>query len=81
MISQLMFVVLRCHHCVVIAAFSSQEVADADLATIRLFDNRDKDKADELEVVYSYPLCTSCFHRIRETLVEGGDVRNTLAHH
>jgi hypothetical protein len=80
MISQLMSVVLRCHHCLVIAASSSHEAADAGFATIRIFDNRDKDKADELETVYSYSLCTSCFHRMRETLVECGDVGNTFAH-
>ena len=81
MISQLMSVVLRCHHCVVIAASSTQEAADADFATIRVFDNRDKDKASELEALYSYSLCTSCFHPMRETLAEGGDVGNTFAHH
>ncbi len=81
MSSQLMSVVLGCHHCVVIAASSSQEAADADLATIRVFDNLDKDRAGELEVIYSYSLCTSCFHRMRETLVEGGDVSNTFARH
>ncbi len=80
MISQLMSVVLRCHHCLVIAASSSHEAADAGFATIRIFDNRDKDKADELETVYSYSLCTSCFHRMRETLVECGDVDKTFAH-
>ncbi len=71
MISQLMSVVLRCHHCVVIAASSSQEAADAGFAIMRVFDNRDKDKASGLETIYSYSLCTSCFHRMRETLVEG----------
>ena len=81
MISQLMSVVLRCHHCLVIAASSSHEAADAGFETIRIFDNRDKDKAGELETVYSYSLCTSCFHRMRETLVECGDVSNTFAHH
>ena len=83
MISQLMSVVLRCHHhCLEIAASSSQEAADAGFATtIRIFDSRDKDKAGELETVYSYSLCNSCFHRMRETLVEGGDVSNTFAHH
>jgi hypothetical protein len=80
MISQLMSVVLRCHHCLVIAASPSHEAADAGFATIRIFDNRDKDIADELETVYSYSLCTSCFHRMRETLVECGDVGNTFAH-
>ena len=81
MSSQLMSVELRCNHCVVIAASSSQEAADADFATIRFFDKRDKDKASELEAVYSYSLCTSCFHCMHETLVEGGDVGNTFAHH
>ena len=61
------------------AASSSQEATNADLATIRVFDNRDKDRAGELETIYSYSLCTSCFHRMRETLVEGGDVSNTFA--
>ncbi len=79
MISQLMSVVLRCHHCLVIAASSSHEAADAGFATIRIFDNRDKDKAGELETVYS--LCSSCFHHMRETLVEGRDVGNIFAHH
>jgi putative hemolysin len=79
--SQLMPVILRCNHCVVIASSSSHEAADADFATIRLFDNRDKDKAGELETIYSYSLCTSSFHRMHETLVEGGDVSNTFAHH
>ncbi len=81
MISQLMSAMLRCHHCVVIAASSSQEASDADFATITVFDNRDKDKAGELETVYSYSLRTSCFHRMRETLVEGGEVSDTFAHH
>jgi hypothetical protein len=81
MISQLMSLVLRCHHCIVIAISSSQEAADAGFATIRLFDNRDKDIAGELEAAYSYPLYTSCFHRMHETLVEGGDISNTFAHH
>jgi hypothetical protein len=81
MSSQLMPVVLRCHHCVAIASSSPQEAADADFATIRFFDNRDKDKASELEAVYSYSLCTSCFHPMRETFVVGGDVGNTFAHH
>jgi hypothetical protein len=81
MISQLMSVTLRCHRCVVIAACSSQEAADADFGTIRVFDNRDKDRAGELETIYSYSLCTSYFHRMHETLVEGGDVSNTFARH
>ena len=81
MISHLMPLVLRRHHCVVIAASSSQEAADAGLATIRVFDNQDKDKAGALETVYSYSLCTSCFHRMRETLIESGDIGNTFAHH
>jgi hypothetical protein len=79
MISQLMSVVLHCHHCGAIAASSSQEAADADFAPIRVFDNREKDKAGELETVYS--LCSSCFHHMRETLVEGRDVGNIFAHH
>jgi hypothetical protein len=79
MISQLMPVVLHCHHCSVIAASSSQEAVDASFAPIRVFDNRDKDKAGELETVYS--LCSSCFHHMRETLVEGRDVGNIFAHH
>jgi putative hemolysin len=79
MISQLMSVVLHCHHCGVIAASSSQEAVDAGFAPIRVFDNRDKDKAGELETVYS--LCSSCFHHMRETLVEGRDVGNIFAHH
>ncbi len=81
MISQLMSVMLHCHHYSVKAASSSREAADAGFATIRVFDNRDKDKAGELETVYSYSLCTSCFHRMRETLVEGGEVSDTFAHH
>jgi hypothetical protein len=48
---------------------------------IRVFDNRDKDKAGELETVYSYSLCSSCFQHMRETLVEGGDVSSMFAHH
>ena len=76
-----MSVVLRCHGCIMTAASSSQEAAGADLATIRVFDNRDKDRAGELEAIYSYSLCSSCFHRMHETLVEGGDVSNTFAHH
>ena len=79
MISQLMSVVLRRHGCIMTAASSSQEATNADLATIRVFDNRDKDRAGELEAIYSYSLCSSCFHRMRETLVEGGDVSNTFA--
>ena len=74
-------VILRCNHCVVIASSSSHEAAGSDLATIRVFDNRDKDKAGKLEAVYSYSLRTSCFHPMRETLVEDGDVSNTFAHH
>ncbi len=79
MISQLMSVVLHCHHCGVIAASSSQEAVDAGFAPIRVFDNRDKDKAGELETIYS--LCSSCFHHMRGTLVEGRDVGNIFAHH
>jgi hypothetical protein len=81
MISQLMSVVLHCHHCGVIAASSSQEAADAGFATISVFDNRDKDKAGKLETVYSYSLCSSCFHHMLKTLVEGGEVSNIFAHH
>lgn len=81
MISQLMSVVSRSHQCVVIAASSSQEAADAGFATIRVFDNQDKDKAGALETVCFYSLCTSCFHRMRETLIGSGDVGNTFAHH
>ena len=81
MISQFMSVALRCHQCILTTASSSQGAADTDFATIRVFDNQDKDKAGELETVYSYSLRTSCFHRMRETLVEGGDVSNTFAHH
>ena len=82
MISQFMSVVLRCHQCILTtAASSSQGAADADLATMSVLDNQDKDKAGELETVYFYSLRTSCFHRMRETLVEGGDVSDTFAHH
>jgi hypothetical protein len=81
MISQLMSVVLHCHHCGVIAASSSQEAADTGFATIRVSDNRDKDKAGKLETVYSYSLRSLCFHHMRETLVEGGYVSKIFAHH
>ena len=79
MISRLLSVVLQCHHCDEIAAYSSQEAADAGFATIRVFDNRDKDKPDELETVFS--LRSSCFHHMSETLVEGEEVSNIFAHH
>ncbi len=78
MISQLMSIVLRCHRCVLTAASSSQEATNTDLATIRVFDNRDKNRAGELETIYSYSLYTSSVHRMCETLAEGGDVSNTF---
>ena len=81
MISQFMSVALRCHQCILTTASSSQGAADTDFATIRVFDNQDKDKAGELETVYSYSLRSSSFHRMHETLVVGGDVSNTFAHH
>jgi hypothetical protein len=82
MISQLSSVLLHCHQCGVIAASSSQEAADASFVTIRVFNNRDKDKADELETIYSSSLRFSCFHHMRETLVEYGEVSNNIfAHH
>jgi hypothetical protein len=88
MISQLSSVSLHCHQCGVIAApaaapsSSSQEAADASFATIRAFNNRDKDKAGELETIYSSSLRFPCFHQMRETLIEYGEVSNNiLAHH
>jgi hypothetical protein len=86
MISQLSSVSLHCHQCGVIGAASSssssQEAADAGFATIRVFNNRDKGKADELETIYSSSLRYPCFQHMRETLVEYGEVSdNILAHH
>jgi hypothetical protein len=88
MISQLSSVSLHCHQCGVIAAAaaapssSSQEAADASFATIRVFNNRDKDKDGELETIYSSSLRFPCFHQMRETLIEYGEVSNNiLAHH
>ena len=84
MISQLSTVLLHCyHHCGVIAASSSssQEAADAGFATIRVFDNQDKDKAGELETIYSFSLPYPCFHLMRETLVGRGEVSNIFIHH
>lgn len=87
MISQLSSVLLHCHQRGVIAAAaapssSSQEAADASFATIRVFNNRDKDKAGELETIYSSSLRFPCFHHISETLAEYGEVSNNiLAHH
>jgi hypothetical protein len=79
MISKLSSVVLHYHDCGVTAASSPQEAADAGFATIGVFEKRDKDKASELETVYS--LRSPCFYHMRETLVEGGDVSNIFAHH
>jgi hypothetical protein len=84
MISQLSSVLLHCHQCDVIAASyssSSLEAADASFVTIRVFNNRDKDKAGELETIYSDWLRSPCFHHMRGTLVEYGEVSNILAHH
>jgi hypothetical protein len=81
MIPQLPSVLLHCYHCGMIAASSSQEAADAGFATIRVFDNLDKDKAGELETVYSCSLRSPCFHHMRKTLVEGREVSNIFAHH
>src|SRR5215210_7595397 len=86
MISQLSSVLLHCHQRGVIAASSSssssQEAADASFATIRVFNNRDKDKAGELETIYSSSLRSPCFHQMRETLIEYGEISNNiLAHH
>jgi hypothetical protein len=86
MISQLSSVLLHCHQCGVIAgassSTSSQEAADTGFVTIRVFNNRDKDKAGELETIYSSSLRSPCFHHMRETLVEYGEVSNNiLAHH
>jgi hypothetical protein len=91
MISQLSSVLLHCHQCGVIAvapppppppSSSSQEAADASFATIRVFNDQDKDKAGELETIYSSSLRFPCFHQMRETLIEYGEVSNNiLAHH
>src|ERR687896_2649667 len=90
MISQLSSVSLHCHQRGVIAAAaaaaapssSSQKAADASFATIRVFNDQDKDKADELETIYSSSLRSPCFHQMRETLIEYGEVSNNiLAHH
>ena len=86
MISQLSSVSLHCHQRGVIASSSSssssQEAADASFATIRVFNDRDKDKADELETIYSSSLHSPCFHQMRETLIEyGGVSNNILTHH
>ena len=86
MISQLSSVSLHCHQCGVIAAAapssSSQEAADASFATTRVFNDRDKDKASELETIYSSSLRSPCFHQMRETLIEYGEISNNiLAHH
>src|SRR5919106_3450135 len=85
MISQLSSVSLHCHQRGVIAAASysssSQEAADASFATIRVFNDRDKDKADELETIYSSSLHSPCFHQMRETLIEYGEVSNNIFTH
>ena len=86
MISQLSSVSLHCHQCGVIAASSSssssKEAADAGFATIKVFNNRDKDKASELKIIYSSSLRSPCFHHMRETLVERREVSNNIfAHH
>jgi hypothetical protein len=85
MISQLSSVLLHCHQCGVIAApssSSSQEAADASFLTIKVFNNRDKDKVGELETIYSSSLRSPCFHHMRETLIEYGEVSsNIFAHH
>jgi hypothetical protein len=84
MISQLSSVLLHCHQCGVIAASSSsssQEAADASFVTIRVFNNRDKDKDGELETIYSSSLRFPCFHQMRETLIEYGGVSNNIFTH
>ena len=86
MISQLSSVLLHCHQRDVIAASSSsssssQEAADASSVTIRVFNNRDKDKAGELETIYSSSLHSPCFHHMRETLIEYGEVSNNIFTH
>ncbi|MDQ3975426.1 MAG: hypothetical protein M3264_02770 [Thermoproteota archaeon] len=85
MISQLSSVLLRCHQCGGIAAASpssfSQEVADAGFVTIRVFNNRDKDKDGELESIYSSSLRFPCFHHMRETLIDYGEVSNNIFTH
>ena len=85
MISQLSSVSLHCHQRGVIAAAapssSSQEAADASFATIRVFNDRDKDKDGELETIYSSSLRFPCFHHMRETLIEYGEVSNNICTH
>jgi hypothetical protein len=87
MISQLSSVSLHCHQCGVIVASSSsssssQEAADASFATIRVFNDQDKNKAGELETIYSSSLRSPCFHQMRETLIEYGEVSsNIFTHH
>ena len=83
MISQLSSVLLHCHQCRVIASSSSssQEAADASFVTIRVFNNRDKDKAGGLETIYSSSLRSPCFHHMHETLIEYGEVSNNIFGH
>jgi hypothetical protein len=72
---------MRCDSSIIVSS-SSQEAADTGFVTIRVFNNRDKDKADELETIYSSSLRSPCFHHMRETLREYGEVSNNiLAHH
>ena len=85
MISQLSSVLLHCDQCGVIVAApssSSQEAADTGFLTMRVINNRDKDKDGKLETIYSSSLRFPCFHHMRETLIEYGEVSNNiLAHH
>jgi hypothetical protein len=84
MISQLSSVLLHCDQCGVIVAApssSSQEAADTGFLTMRVINNRDKDKDGKLETIYSSSLRFPCFHHMRETLIEYGEVSNNICSH